>query len=184
MTIYGKKYVIPFSFMGKKYRNSRELVKAFCANWDIATFLVRTGELEDFFRKLASADDGNRQEWERQAEFCREICDMMWQTHNVKDDDILFTKVIHCMEPTLRWIPMMIPGDDQVKCLFYDDVEELLEWDYTSPDDVRVEPPYEYDAEDWQDYMIGFQALKYHIYSDYFGDSVSVRQENFLLDVE
>ena len=101
----------PFAFCGQEYNDSKSLVEAVLDNWDEAITSFKCDEWEHFWETYVEAEESVKEEG--QTVFAV-VPFYMWDVNNTTNIDVLFTKVIHSLEPALQEIPYFEPGSSSV----------------------------------------------------------------------
>ena len=101
----------PFIFCGQEYSNSKSLVEAVLDNWDEAITSFKCDEWDDFWETYVEAEESVKAEG--QTAFAMISIDI-WDENNTSNIDVLFTKVIHYLEPALKEIPYFEPNSSNV----------------------------------------------------------------------
>ena len=116
-------YRKPFHFMGKEYRDSRNLAYAFADNWDIALSVFRRGSMENFWEEYVQAEEERASEIAAASAFFHEAYGKMWDGYN---EDAVFQAVLYYIEPALNAIPILLADSDTAKLLTFEEFGEKL----------------------------------------------------------
>ncbi|MBR5508438.1 MAG: hypothetical protein IKV59_00075, partial [Lachnospiraceae bacterium] len=106
------RYNRPFLFCGRQYRNSKQLAEAILENWDDAITAFKCGDWQDYWRIYVSVDGLKGKKNEK---LFADILYRMWSQEQAVNVDVLFTKVLHCIEPGMKEIPCFIKNQKQVE---------------------------------------------------------------------
>lgn len=106
------KYKKPVEFCQEKYYDSKSLVEAVLDNWDAAITIFKCGNWERFWSIHVEVTDSVAVANERKF---AEIFNTIWSYERDTNPDVLFSKIIHIIEPAMKEIPCFIGSLEEIK---------------------------------------------------------------------
>lgn len=126
------KYKKPVEFCQEKYYDSKTLAEAILDNWDAAITTFKGGNWEKFWSDYADVPGLAATVNERKFS---EVFHAMWSYERDANPDVLFSKIVHIIEPAMKEIPCFIGSLEEIKLWKAEDFKAYFNYRIPSKSD-------------------------------------------------